>query len=63
MSAISIKSLTLFKLAIAIYFIGVATPVVLLKMLARDKNDSCFLTFVLTLVLLFFLAALGSILL
>ncbi len=44
--------------ALAIYLAGVATPLFVLRSLARDRNDSCFLSAMLLAVLLVLIVSL-----
>lgn len=38
---------SLLLLVIVVYLAGVATPLCVLRLLARDRNDSCFLSLLL----------------
>ncbi len=51
MAALLPPSRSILLLALAIYLAGVATPLFVLRSLARDRNDSCLLNLLLAIVL------------
>ncbi len=51
MAALLPPSRSILLLALAIYLAGVATPIFVLRSLASDRNDSCLLNLLLTIVL------------